>query len=701
MQFKSAKMGGNARPVKARVAALAGGFAMGMLAFSPLLAMEPGTALVQADQPGTAKRAELTGVDIATAPDLRERERAINEVIRKAFKEKNPQGVWQTLAGKKLVEIAPRTLALAALSKNLSIHSAHLNKDIAAAALLEAKALFDPLVNVTFNYSSQRDYQRKEQVIKYHKATVSTTALSANGVPVFDANGQCTATLVALGVYGHCSTATGAATERGQPANLIFFDQGPVYYIGFDQPRPAGYKTVTETAHQRAEGTSQVDETYKADFSMTQQLPWGLGFSLNYETTFHQANFSVFSGAPNVLVGSYHRPWTSSVSAGVLAPLPGTKNYGPEAAATDVTNKLAMLNDEKAVWDVKAVINATLLNVDLAYWNLVSSANNLYAAIQNETGVQKLMEKTDRMFELREVTDYSKTQVQAELERVKGEVELARNDYIRASNALQPLLDGGHDTVYLPIGYTVPLSQSLELDPTQIRRDLVKMNPQLQSQEYNVKSAAVLERQAQLQLRPDFSFTAGVSAAEIGSTFGYHDWWQSATRVVDPDIVSQSYALSFTRPWGNRLANSRYQETQYNRHAQELGMRATENSLSRALADAAVSVISARARTAITGRSLGLAQTAYDKAVAQQQSRGVTEYEIIQQSNNLLAATRDWIASVIDAKQAEARWFAARGDIAAKYAEWTAQTITDSARVKALASDQVVPLFAPEKKDVH
>ena len=165
MQFKSAKMGSNARPVKARAAALVGGFVLGMLAFSPLVAMEPDAAVAQADQPGAAKRADLTGVDIATAPDLRERERAINDVIRKAFKEKNTQGVWQTLAGKKLVEIAPRTLALAALSKNLSIRSAHLNKDVAAAALLEAKALFDPLVNVTFNYSSQRDYQRKESVL--------------------------------------------------------------------------------------------------------------------------------------------------------------------------------------------------------------------------------------------------------------------------------------------------------------------------------------------------------------------------------------------------------------------------------------------------------------------------------------------------------------------------------------------------------
>jgi outer membrane protein TolC len=331
----------------------------------------------------------------------------------------------------------------------------------------------------------------------------------------------------------------------------------------------------------------------------------------------------------------------------------------------------------------------------------VSSANNLYAAIQNEDGIEKLMAKTKRLYDLREVTDYAKTQVESDLARVKGDVESARVAYIRASDALQPLLDGGHDVVYLPIGYTVPLSEKLAIDPTQVRRDLVKMNPQLQSQEYNVKSAAVLERQAQQQLRPDFTFAAGVQAAEIGSTFGYHDWWQSTSRVVNPDIVTQSYSLNFTRPWGNRLAKSRYQETQYNFRAAELGVRATENSLTRSLTDAAVGVLSARARTEITGRSLGLAQTAYDKAVAQQQTRGVTEYEIIQQSNNLLAATRDWIAAVIDAKQAEARWYAARGDIAAKYAEWTAQTITDDARVKALAAEQVVPLFAPEKKDVH
>lgn len=627
---------------------------------------------------------ELSGEDvlrelgISEEPSLTERERAVNEMLREAYEKAGESGVAAQFGGRPLSEIDPRGLALAALQRNLSIYRAHIRKDVAESALLEAQALFDPNLSFNFNYSNFEQFDRFVDTVRFRRGTVLSVDPNFPGV-------------------------TGTNFFTGEdvfPHNLLFFDSGLVRYIGFNQPRPEGYRDFTETASRRP--ITGEDESYTFDFDVRQLLPWGVTLALNYETRYHERYFVNNAGSlPNESYGSFDRPWTSAIGATIELPVPGSKNYGPEASPADVQNRLAALADERAVWEVRSVINSTLLEVDIAYWELVGRASDLYAAEQNLKSVEALIAKTERMYELREITEYSRSQVQAEVARVRGVVEQARSRYVLASNALHPLLDSRSDSLYLPVGYSVPLAQPLLADPAGAAQADVSGNPDLQARQYDLQSAEVLRRQAEVQLNPDLTGLLAVTASQSDSVFGYTDYLGSTGHLFSPDRLSQAYSVQLVRPWGNRAAIAAHEGSEHGVELQTYGVRSTRNAVQRALSDAAVGVAAAVARVDITERNLQLAETRYRKAEEQQRSRGVTEFEIILQSNALLDAARDLIAALVQLKQAEARYLAALGQLPTVYAQRTAQTLLDRARVAALAEHEQLPYFAGARSEDH
>lgn len=642
---------------------------------------------------------------LTTNQSLAEREKDVTELIRKSYRSGDARSAMKQFGRERLVNIDPRKLALGALTRNLSILRGNIQRDVAKAALQEAQALFDPVLNFALNYSRNATYNRTENLIAYKRATQHITSLSdprlVAGLRGGPANGGCNApnlvpaTVVPSGIPFVNNTAGSQ--------DLLFLNGGIICYLGFDKPRPAGLYPTTEDASTAP--IQGADERFKFDFDVNQLMPWGVNISMNYEVNYHHAAFVNNPGPPRDLnlttTGDYNRPFTSAVGLTLTLPAPGSKNFGPDSAAADVSNRLAGLNDQKAVWQVNAIINATLLQVDLAYWNLVKAANDLYAAIQNRQSVEKLLNKTKKLYNLRLLTDYDKVQVEAEYQRVKGQVEQAWNQYVSASNALHPLLDTDGTVIYLPTGYTAMLLNPLQVDPASKKVTDISANPDLKAQDYDVKSAKVVRRQAELQLRPDVTMSANVRASQLGVVFGYHDYLQSTAHLFDPDQITQNYAVTLARPWGNRAAKAAYDQANLGTDIQHLNRRSLQNSVERELSDATVGLVSAEERSKITLRNRNLAQLAYDKAVALQRSRGVTEYEIIVKSNELLTANRNWVAAIIGVRQAEARLLAAQGRLAAKYGELTSQTKFDRARVAALARNDLIPHFAGEASDAQ
>ncbi|MGH8644892.1 MAG: TolC family protein [Gammaproteobacteria bacterium] len=559
------------------------------------------------------------------------------------------------LKNKKPMDLSPRAAALSALRKNLSVQRTQVMEQVAKAALLEAEAVFDPVLLLSFAYDHSETFDRVESDLRFRRAT------------------------------------TGNILESTDPADT----RNPA--VEFDPPgRGGGFSpTGWSQAARPSRAPQNPSPTYVTLF---QQLPWGVDLTLAYQALdqdkFFINNPLAFAGDRSGLVtfGSYDRPWVSSLLTQLTLPVPGSKDFGPYAEQ-EVAIKLADLGKERAFWDVESIINATLLDVDLAYWDLINRLLSLRATIENREGVERLLGKTERLFELQEATNYDKAQIEAELARVQDEEERAWDAYRVASNTLVRLLDLAEDRVILPAGYSQALAEPFPIPQEEAADRGSADNPDRAAASVDLKAARIEQQRRAVRTRPDISFVGEAVFQQSNRIFGYESLGESVENAVDPDTIHQTYRLEYLYPWGNRAVKARLGQGQAVTTRQSLVLRATDNGIHRELNSALVALASANERIAITDRNVQLRELAYQKAAQQQQLRVVTEYEVAEQNKRLLNARLAHIQAQTDRKQAEARVLAAIGIIASTYAKRSSQTEIERHRLALLEANGVLRHF--------
>lgn len=639
--------------------------------------------------------------DIALSDQtLQQNEGAISELIRQEFA---ATGVGH-FAGKRLVELGQRQAVLAALEKNLAIQQSGVLATIARNALLEARAIFDPVLLLSFRYERSERFNRTERDERFRPATQR----DEQGRNVLDADDP---------------------VDPRDPTAV------------FTSPQEDRFET-TDIAASQASLTGPL-ETYTYNVAVDQQLPWGARLELVYQAIDEEASFvinpQVFVGNPNppldlVRAGSYDRPWISTLLTRLALPVPGSRDFGPYAEQ-EVAIKLAQLGTESAYWAVQTVINDTLLETELGYWALVNALLDLHVTIENRKSIETLLARTQRLFDLRLVTINDKAQVEAELARLEGEVAQAWNDYVLVSDALTQLLDLDADVVLLPAGYSAMLQQLFPLSQAQRAALSVKDNPQRIGARVDIKAARIEEKTRAVRARPDVSFVGEAEFRQSNRVFGYSSFGDSAKNVVDPDIVTQRYGLDYRYPWGNWAVKAALSQAQANTRKQQLQAQLIENRVQRTFVNARTALASATERARIAARQVELAELTYERAVRQQAilgqtpqqapqqapqpdsqqmlqdpqqplpqdtqpaiSSAVRAYEVIVQNVQRLQARRNYIQALTERKQAEARLLAATGELAEVYAQRAAQTELDRYRLELLKETGTLQHFAGEQR---
>jgi outer membrane protein TolC len=392
----------------------------------------------------------------------------------------------------------------------------------------------------------------------------------------------------------------------------------------------------------------------------------------------------------------------SSFLTNLVLPLPGSKEFGPYAEQS-VAIKLADLNRERTFWLAESVINSTLLEVELAYWGrrdqglpgLVGSLLNLRITIENRRGVEQLLARTQKLYDLRMATNYDKAQVEAELARLQSLEESAWNTYVAASNALVRLLNLQETEVLLPVGYTQTLAYALseQQDINAITSRGSADNPDLAAATVDVKSARIEQERSAVRTRPDVRLVATVNSVQSNGVFGYQSFGDSINKTFDPDVLQQNYSLVYLYPWRNQAVKAQLNQAEAVTTRQELVVKQTDNSIYRDINNAQIALNSAGERVKITARNVELAELTYEKAVAQGELGLVAAYEIVQQNQRLLTARLEYIQAQTERKQAEAQLLAALGVLPKSYAERTAQTALDRHRLNVLAANHVLRHF--------
>jgi outer membrane protein TolC len=644
----------------------------GLFAIAGGLYVLPGLAQEQTQAP--VAEGPVIGVPLAELLDKRvtEQDKAAARLIEEALAAKQKTGTWRRLERKHLVRLPAAEAALQALKKNLGIEISRHEAERVRRALMEAQAVFDPILDLSFSYD-ERDTHERTLVGRVRQLG-------------FDARGH---------TGGFASNCRGSASEPGriclsddvQMATARVLGGGGIHSILFtSRPGQDVDNQIIFASRNQPNGPTQ---TYTYTMALTQQLPWGPSYDVSVVTT----DRDVFYDNSGHTFGA---PWASALLFNLIVPLPGGRNFGPYAIF-DTQIKLAGKQRERGFWGLKSSINNTLLQVNLAYLDLIEALENLLITTENRELVQHNTAHTQRLFENGFATAFDKAQIEAELAQARAREQQAQNDFILASDLLATLIEYSdkavRSNVYLPVGYAAWLDQPLELDAKQALAVAKEHQPDLQLSRVDYESSEILKRGAAVEVRPDVTLTAQIQSIQDGSVYGYKSYWESIGAIGDPDRLDQSYAITYNYPWGNRALRARYAQAEHRVEDSVLNKRETYNAVAQGINDALSSIQTARARIMRAEQNLNAARLAYNSLANRAAEGEINEFEVIINIQELLNAKRAKITAIVDNKRAEANLLASQGLIARHYAGIIAPTALERHRLNILSKREDLQYF--------
>ncbi|MDP6702738.1 MAG: TolC family protein, partial [Candidatus Latescibacteria bacterium] len=340
---------------------------------------------------------------------------------------------------------------------------------------------------------------------------------------------------------------------------VVFGEDSTVAYIQYDQFRPEGHENTKVTASEAS--TTGKTKTYTLATSIAQQLPWGPSLTLAYDAIYKDTKFINNSEASGLSsVGDYNRPWTSNLSLSLSLPLPFTRNFGA-FNSTDMALRLSEINRQVAAWQVQILVNDTLRDVELAFWNLVGRAKALETVHRDLETTEKLVSRTERLYALKRITRYDHAQVVSQRPRAAADWEQALGAYMAAANNLAQVLGSEGRVLYLPVAYSDTLER-LSV-PVQDMDGLRQNHPQLLQSALSLRRAELQIDAATVALRPDLALSYDATVGQSNSVFGYRYWWYSATDLEQPDSTTQTASLVYRHAFGRRSDRAGHASARY------------------------------------------------------------------------------------------------------------------------------------------
>jgi len=553
--------------------------------------------------------------------------------------------------------------AMLGLQRNLAIRLAGRQPLLTQEALLEARAVFDPVLQVSVSQSATDQYSRSMT------AQINHTNFVWNGAP-------CQAIPL---------PASAATNGKPDVTNICFAraDKPPQQYMG------QVFATPPSDAHP---GTNNVSTT---SVGITQQLPWGPVLNLVETSTYNKTYYSTAGQS-----FSYGAPWSSSVFAELTLPLPGAKGFGP-LAPRDYSIKLAQKGNERAFWDVKTAINSILLQIDLAYWDLAVAAENLAVTMENTKLVASLAPGFARMHKQELISQFDKSQMDAELARARVDEELALNNYYQASTALATLLVDDPKTIaehiLFPAGFAAGDKEVGKPKLAEIQETALKHRPELMARKVDTEANKLTLGFAQNQLRPNVTGDVTANLSQDASVYGYKSLGQSLDKLGSPDARNVGYTLNYVYPVGRRAEHAGVTTAGANLAAGEYAAKFTANDVIRDVNDAYSAYSSSLIRVQAAQDALKLSELAYQQVEKKFQiGERVSQVELNRNRRDVLGAKQALINAQIDVQRANSRLLAAQGVIADRYPGMHAYNDFERHRVAMLGTNKALKYFRPD-----
>ncbi|WP_321401930.1 TolC family protein [Maridesulfovibrio sp.] len=608
------------------------------------------------NQPEQVIAESNAGSEILVDEKAGEQESETIKFLKASLESSGSPALKSLVLDKSMFVAGSRVLALKALEKNLSIERSKIWREVAGESIEEARAYFDPVFNLSVNYTHSEKNKREVRLDSDRRGTTNAAGVE-----------------------------TGTDADR----YIIFEPNSPIEYLYYDQPRRAGYYPETTSAWNKLTSNDipylyEPDESATYNININQRIPWGPNLNLALTTVESDSRWILFDKSD---WGHYDRPWKSTLTATLSLPLPFTRNFG-EYSWADSEVERTRLDEKQAYWEVKSTINNTLLTVGQAYWDLVYAVKSLEASISQRQRVEKILEKTQFRYDERLATEYDLAQTKSRLASAKDSEVQSWKNLLTASNVLGDLLDIKEEVLILPSGYEALMGKRLD-GLTEQASSGIKNNPELRKQAVMIKSADLIVKQRDNYTRPDLQVTAAYTSTQASSVYGYRDLGESLGDVfLNSDKTSSNFTFNYGYQLFNKGPEAMLVTSKHSRDYQQVDKKRIELSLRHDLADGMAQLVSAESRIGITEQNLKLANTAYEKALALRDDDETTEYEVLTKNIDVLAAELRYVRARVEMKKAEVSMLHALGVLPEVYADVTAQTDFDRHRIHLLRASK-------------
>jgi outer membrane protein TolC len=541
-----------------------------------------------------------------------------------------------------------------ALEHNLQIRTRQQDREIAQGVILESKSAFYPVFNLSGAYNRIDTYNRSEPITRDRPTGFNFQGEPAGQTPavtdefnITRPRGENFSSFVCVNIDGQLLNAAQCAlrTERNTKQEFASVSSPPI-------------------------------EAWDFGLRASQIFPWGSSLQVQIQSTRREKNFYPLDafGLDQPLslddpIGQGSRfPWTSTFSLSFSTPLPYSRNFGPYGFRPNVDLMLSRLGEKQAGWAVAASANEALRAADDAYWELVRAVKQLQIRIEQREVLQALAERAQALFEARTITVYDKAQIDANLENIRNQEEIAWNDYIARSNNLVNLLDLNRETAILPVDYSQVLRDLFRIeDPQPIFETALEQNPEIHVGQLGLEQSQVLVSHRKTQVRPDVSFFAGVVLNQVDQVLGHDSWQDSFGNLFSPDSSDFVVGVNLRIPLGNRAVRSALSQARVRRNQALEQLQLTQNSVVQRVNSVLAVNYSTTAQIAERRASLDLAQLAFLKANDLREQALVSEFERLVKLSELLAARSSYIDALVANRKTRAQLLAAEGVLAAQY----------------------------------
>jgi len=607
-----------------------------------------------------AKPSKWASLGNLVGTETGDQERQTLTEIAGILEDKPTDGAFSGLNTDDLQPLTIDAVLLQVLDNNLSVRVGQDYRGVTEQALLEAHAVFDPVFEASFSHQYKTSYKRT------FTGTIIKKAFQPwiNGSTVFSI-----------------------------PPNPSVTDP-QVNEIGFRTQTGPEEEKRKITANPRSANGDKPDQTSMLSASISQLFPWGGSMTLYDNLAYHKVFYDKRGHA-------WDAPWNNSMGLEFNVPLPGSKEFGKNSAA-NVSTLLAEYEKDSAFWVVKYEINNVLQQGQDLYWGLVEAYEQLSVAIQYRQLLEKKYTFIDKSRRLKDATRYQWAQIKAEFERAKLLEEQQKQNIITTSNQLGALMESNSGAVAgklrVPVAYSSTLVKPTDIGVlVQLISVADKESPRIHIARLQENGAAISLNYSRQQDNPDVNFYAAVSQVQDGSQYGYKSATKALGHAFDPDKSIQSYGLSYTYPWGNRLVKANTRIATYFTNDSELNLQDIYDDVHKNISDAYTSVSSAQLLVSIADSREKSSEDAYQHlSRAFNLGEKITVLELIEYMQSLLDARRTMISALVQQKKAEVNLLAAQGILPSFYTSGdTAESDFERYHRMTLRTSTTMKFFVP------